>query len=52
MADTANTEDTRFSAGEKFPLLGVSAKFDSPWLRFGLPVLTGLAVVFVYWLVT
>lgn len=51
MAETANTEDSKFTAGEKYPLLGVSVKFDNPWLRFGLPVLTGLAVALVYWLI-
>jgi len=48
MAKIIDAEQSSFSPGEKYPLLGVSFSNNNPWLRWGLPVATGLAGVLVF----
>ncbi len=36
-----------FSEGEKYPVLGVSQRIMNPWVRWGMPIATGLVVVLV-----
>ncbi len=48
--ETADIKEPAFVAGKKYPLMGVSVETANPWLRWGLPVATGLAVALVAWL--
>ena len=48
MAKIPDAEQSSFSPGEKYPLLGVYFVTNSSWLRWGLPVATGLAGVLVF----
>ena len=36
-----------FSEGKKYSILGVSQRTTNPWVRWGMPIGTGLAVVLV-----
>ncbi len=36
-----------FSEGKKYSILGVSERTTNPWVRWGMPIATGLAVVLV-----
>ncbi len=36
-----------FSEGKKYSILGVSQRTTNPWVRWGLPIATGLAVALV-----
>ncbi len=38
-----------FSEGKKYSILGVSHRSTNPWVRWGMPIATGLAVVLVLW---
>ena len=40
-------DSTDFQPGEKLPTLGVSDKAPNPWIRWGLPILTGLIVAII-----
>jgi hypothetical protein len=50
MAETADIKEPAFVAGKKYPLIGVSVQTTNPWLRWGLPIATGLAVALVAWM--
>ena len=49
MAKISDAEQSSFSPGEKYPILGISFVTNNPWVRWGLPVATGLAIVLVLW---
>ncbi len=34
-----------FSEGKKYSILGVSLRTTNPWVRWGMPIATGLVVV-------
>ncbi len=36
-----------FESGEKLPTLGIFDKSSSSWVRWGLPIATGLAIAVV-----
>ena len=38
-----------FSEGKKYSILGVSHRSTNPWVRWGMPIATGLAIVLVLW---
>ncbi len=38
-----------FSEGKKYSILGVSLRTMNPWVRWGMPIATGLVVVLVLW---
>ncbi len=48
MAKIPDAEQSPFSPGEKYPLLGVSFVTNNPWFRWGLPAATGLAGVLIF----
>ncbi len=48
MAKIPDAEQSSFSPGEKYPLLGISFQTNNPWFRWGLPVAAGLAGVLVF----
>ena len=37
------------SEGKKYSILGVSLRTMNPWVRWGMPIATGLVVVLVLW---
>ena len=41
------SEQSSFSEGKKYPILGVSYRTMNPWVRWGMPIATGLVVVLV-----
>ena len=41
------TGQSSFSEGKKYSILGVSERTTNPWVRWGMPIATGLAVVLV-----
>ncbi len=47
MAETSNAKESSFSPGKKYPLLGISYSSANPWIRWGLPIASGLVVVLV-----
>ena len=49
MANTPNTQESSFSPGKKHPLLGISYPTANPWIRWGLPIASGLVAVLVLW---
>ncbi len=50
MTKMADTKESPFLPGKKFPLLGVSLQTTIPWIRWGLPIATGLVVDIIVWL--
>ena len=38
-----------FDEGKKYSILGVSQRATNPWVRWGMPIATGLVVVLVFW---
>lgn len=37
-----------FSEGNKYSILGISQRTTNPWVRWGVPIVTGLVVVLVF----
>ena len=44
MSEMYKTGQSSFTPGKKLPLLGMEMQISSRWLRWGLPVATGLLV--------
>ena len=36
-----------FSEGKKYSILGISVQTTNPWVRWGMPIATGLVVILV-----
>ncbi len=43
------TGSSEFSPGKKFPILGITIQTANPWVRWGLPIGTGLLIALVLW---
>jgi hypothetical protein len=44
MSEMFKTDQSTFKPGKKLPLLGMDMQTSSRWVRWGLPVATGLAI--------
>lgn len=49
MAESPDAKPSSFSPGKKFPLLGINLQTTNRWVRWGLPIATGLVGVLVLW---
>ena len=49
MAETSDAKKSSFSPGKKLPLLGIFDLNKNPWVRWGLPIATGMVAVLAYW---
>jgi hypothetical protein len=41
---------SEFSSGKRLPLLGITIQTANPWVRWGLPIGTGLFAVLILWI--
>ncbi len=44
------TGSSEISPGMRLPLLGITIQTANPWIRWGLPIGTGLLVVLIFWI--
>ncbi len=44
------TGSSEFRPGKKLPLLGITIETANPWVRWGLPIGTGLFAVLILWI--
>ncbi len=44
------TGSSEFNPGKRLPILGITIQTANPWVRWGLPIGTGLLVVLILWI--
>ena len=44
------TGSSEFSPGKRLPILGITIQTANPWVRWGLPIGTGLFAVLILWI--
>ncbi len=44
------TGSSKFSPGKRIPILGITLQTANPWVRWGLPIGTGLLAVLILWI--
>lgn len=52
MAKPSSAEESTFAPGKKYSLLGVSHTTSNPWIRWGLPLASGLIGALILWLIS
>ena len=52
MAETFHAEQSSFRPGNKLPLLGIYLQTTSGWVRWGLPIASGMAIALGLWLLS
>jgi hypothetical protein len=45
------TGSSKFIPGKKLPLLGISIQTANLWVRWGMPIGTGLLITLILWLI-
>ncbi len=44
------TGSSEISPGKRLPILGITIQTANPWVRWGLPIGTGLFAVLILWI--